>query len=346
MATISAEAQSSRTVEASASSSARPIVWWAAVGAAFWALQIYVIGGWLLSDKLAPTLPGADPLPTRTSIAIWFVQITFGMSVVWGFWHIIRNLTKHGTLSAFNLVQIGWVAMTWQDLILGYVRPQFVFNSHMVNFGSWGSFIPGWISPNDHLMPEPLAMQPAMYVALVPAMVMFGVGVMRWAKRKWPSLNPVQVTLIGTLALIANDFINEGILCYLGVFAYVGVIRELSIFPGTPEQFPVYEAIFYGIIIAFSAAAYYFTDRDGRMFFERGSDRVAAGAPREFARALAVSGYVNITLLLYAILMIWVSFYIDERPRLPSYLDNGICGGTSGHPCPAPGVPIQTPMRK
>lgn len=328
--------------QAAVRTGARPIIWWATIGAAFWLLQFYVIGGWLLSDKFAPVSPGADPMPLKTSIAIWVVQISFGLSVIWGFWHIGRTLAKTGKLSAFNLIQIGWVAMTWQDLIIGYVRPQFVFNSHMINFGSWGGFIPGWISPNDHLMPEPLAMQPAMYVALVPAMVMFGVGAMKWAKQKWPSLNAVQITLIGTAALIFNDFVNEAILCYLGVFAYVGVINDWSIFAGTPEQFPIYEAIIYGIIIAFSAVAYFFTDKDGRMFFERGADRVPEGGAREIARALAVSGYVNLTLLIYAVVMIWISFYIDARPKLPSYLDNGICGGTSGYPCPAPGVSVQT----
>ncbi|MBC8752460.1 hypothetical protein OKW43_004318 [Paraburkholderia sp. WC7.3g] len=325
---------------------ARPIVWWALVGAAFWVLQIYVIGSWLMSGKLAPTPPGPDPMPLRTSIAILVVQVVFGISVVWGFLHIAYTLIKKREFSAFNLIQIGWVAMTWQDLIIGYVRPQFVFNSHMVNVGSWGSFIPGWISPNDHLMPEPLAMQPSMYVALVPAMVMFGVGVMRWVKGKWPSLNGVQLTLVCAAAVILNDLVNEAVLCYLGVFAYVGVIRAWSIFPGTPEQFPLYEAIIYGVVITFSAAAFYFTDKEGRMFFERGADRVSSGCAREIARGLAVSGYVNITLLIYAILLIWVSFYIDERPKLPSYLDNGICGGTSGYPCPAPGVPIQTQTRK
>jgi len=37
-----------------------------------------------------------------------------------------------------------------------YFQPFVTYNSVFLNAGSWTSSIPGWLSPNGHMLPEPL----------------------------------------------------------------------------------------------------------------------------------------------------------------------------------------------
>ncbi|MGH3969483.1 MAG: spirocyclase AveC family protein, partial [Mycobacterium sp.] len=52
------------------------------------------------------------------------------------------------------MIVIGSFAVSWQDAVLNFTRVGFLYNSYMLNFGTWVHQIPGWISPNGNRVPE------------------------------------------------------------------------------------------------------------------------------------------------------------------------------------------------
>src|SRR3984957_4413002 len=74
---------------------ARPVLWWAALGAAAVAMQLYVFGRWVTSSAFAPTPTGADPVPHDVMVKAWILQGTFaagaGATIGWVVWRCARE---------------------------------------------------------------------------------------------------------------------------------------------------------------------------------------------------------------------------------------------------------------
>jgi hypothetical protein len=320
-----------------------PVLWWAALGGAFLALQLYVLGAWMRSGKFVASDPGADVMPAFAVLMMWLISILFTACALGAAWSLGRSLLRGERFSGLQVLCLGTWTATWQDPTLNLIRPIFVYNSHYFNRGSWSEFVPFWVSPNGSKMPEPLLWQAGCYLIMQPQLVMFTMWVMRLAQRRWPRMGMAGVLLFAFLACGTFNSINELILVRGEVFAYAGVVHRWSLFAGTQYQFPIYEGYVWAIGCTACAALFCFTDGDGRTRIERSIGKLRLSPLKENAvRVLAAGGFINIALFFYIFVCLLVSTHIDSWPPLPSYFVSGICGPGSGYPCPAAGTPIPT----
>ena len=322
---------------------ARPVVWWAWIGAGFLLLQLYLFGAWILSDKFVASDPGPDQLTAFGVTMKWVISTIFAGCGIAGVLWLLSTLVRGQRFSGFQVMMLALWTCNWQDPLINAFRPTFLYNMHYLNRGSWTELAPWWLSPYGSKMPEPLLWNIGCYVAMVPIWV----GVTLWTLRKikalWPRLSNPQLLLAAFLAVSFFDTVNEVIMVRGEVFAYAGVIRAWSLFPGTQYQYPLYEGPLWMMGMTACAALLYFADDKGRTWCERSVETLKLSTMKEnFLRVLAVGGYVNLWLFLYIIFQMIISMYVDPYPQLPSYFTHGVCGLDIHYPCPDPSLPIKT----
>lgn len=324
-----------------AGAQARPVVWWAAVGALFVALDIYVLSAWMLSDKFVPTSPGTQPVPGYTSFFVNLFQVIGGLLAVAAIFWIIRDLRRQGSLSAYSVIVLGWCTAVWQDPLDNYLRPVFGYSSLFVNYGSWSEFIPGWISPNGSKMPEPVFFTLGNYLLVMPIAALIVAWLLRMAKRRMPQLNTLQLVAIAIVGMILYDFVLEVFWVRTGMYAYFGGIDAVTINAGKPYQFPIYVSLTWGPVLGLVGALYFFRDDKGNMLVERGIENVKAEYGKSLLRVLAVGGFINIAFLIYSLIYIFLTLQVDPWPaNMPDHLRNGLCGRDTQYECPGPDVHI------
>ena len=322
-----------------------PVTIWASLGAALFLLQFYVMGSWALSDRFAPTPTGPDLIPTGDLLRL---RIMEGCSAVTFFallyFVLIRPWRRTGRPSFDGLLIVTWGLMVWQDPMVNYISTQYLLNAHLINFGSWtAGSTPGWVSPNGHLLPEPVVLYPAVYMlfGLVPVMLLCAAW--RWYRRTRPQASLIGYVLI-TLAIgIALDLIAEVLMIRGGVFAYPNAIRALTLWAGETYQFPLYEGLFVCFVMTAGACLRYFVNDRGETLVERGLDRLQLGKSQALVRFLAIYGFIQLSMIVvYDIPMQWVSMHTDTFVEgYPSYMINGLCtSGVDGQQCPGRGVPM------
>lgn len=321
----------------------RPIHYWSALGAVFVLVQIYVFGSWIFSDDIYRQPTGADPVPTSVKAFVWMGQATCALGAVAVVVYLWWRSRREGKLAWDVLLAIAFASVYWQDPILNFARPKFLYNSYLINFGSWTSHIPGWLSPHASNLPEPILMIGPMYAWLFVLFGIFFCAMARQVRRIRPNIGKVGIFLIGVLAFAIFDLVMEFICVRTQIFAYSGVIRSLSMFPGQIYQFPLYEAFIGGVNASIVGMVRLNRDDRGRSSVERGIDELQVGARAKTPlRILAFVGLANTMFVVMNIIYIAISFYVDDMPHYPSYLNNDLCGVEVSVPCPGPGVPILT----
>jgi len=326
----------------------RPIVWWASIGAVFFALQVYVMSAWLMSDLFTPTLVGDSPVP---DFVFYWARLWEAVAVITGIGaiaFIIKNYIKEARLSSLAVFIAAWGMTVWQDPFINYLRPMFSYSSAFINYGSWAPFIPGWISPNGSAMPEPLLMLVGMYTVFCVAMCLAICWAMRKAKSLWPQIGTFQLIAVGLLAGVIFDLILEFFWLRMQLYSYLGVIREASLFPNQIWQMPLYNHLIWGMLgLGVPAALYYFRDDKGHMIAERGAETLTSKSSNAVLRIFAVGGFINVIFLVYSVIIALSVLWIDPYPEtLPSWLINGLCGPNSAYvevSCPSQTVPIPLP---
>lgn len=326
----------------SAAVRARPILWWATLGAGFLALQAWVFGSWVLSDSFRPVSPGPDALPLSGQITMWGVAVTFvGAGIAGALW-ILATLLRGRDLNTVQVLMIGLGLCLWQDATINLVRPVALYNTHYPNLGSWAEFIPWWFSPNGGLNAQPLTFQSSLYFVMVPLWVLTAYWVMKTARRLWPRLVGPHLALIAVAFITIAQTGAEVAMVRGEIFAYGGVIRDLSVFPGTRWQFPVYGAFLWSIGTVALGCLLLWRDERGHTAVEAGLDQLQLGVTgRNILRCLAMAGVANLAIMAYYLSFMFVSLYSDPWPTdFPSYFTNGICGAGTGYACPDPSLPI------
>jgi hypothetical protein len=319
------------------------ITWWAAIGACFALLQIYIFGSWINSPHFTPTPTGNSPLAWYPQHLILVIQFGAPVLVVSGLLWFIYTTHREGRVPTLALIVLGWASAYWQDPLINYVRPAFSYNSHFINFGSWCELVPGWITPNGSKMPEPLLFGLGAYAFVVPLTALICAFAMRTAKQWRPATTSFQLILVAFITMFFCDLVAEFFLVATHMYVYMGSIHELSLFPGTLHQFPLYESVLGGATVAATGSLFYFRDDKGNTLVERGAQNLTIKRGMTALRALAIIGFVNVVVLTYTILYIFLNLQMDAWPQdIPSYLRNGICGEGTSIACPAPGVPIHT----
>ena len=323
-----------------------PVKWWAGVGVAFLALFAYLWIAWLLFGNTDRTPAGPSEMAggIKASVIAW--QFIFPAGLVWCAWvWIIKPWRAEGRIGVDGLMCLGMLTMYWQDLVPNMFKTTFVYNSSMINWGSWGNFVPGWIAPNGEKFAEPLIFAFPSYIA----MVMPGMAIGCWAMRKLSARRPqmgkvgLAATCFGVLAAI--DVFVEPLWLMLGLYSYVGPIRSLTIFYGHYYQFPLYEAVIWPLAWTLMACLRYFRDDQGRTVVERGVDKLrVVGWKKTGVRFLAYAGVFNVILLFfYNGPMAVIGIMGDTWPKdvaERSYFHQQLCGPGTDYACPTLGTPL------
>jgi hypothetical protein len=94
-------------------------------------------------------------------------------------------------------------------------------------------------------------------------------------------LGPVATIALVVVLLTAIDTVIETVLLRLGVYAYPGGIRAITLYAGHTYQLPMSEPFFFaGLGLGAAAALSHFRDDRLRTVVERGLDRGPGGAKR------------------------------------------------------------------
>jgi Spirocyclase AveC-like len=322
-----------------------PVRWLAAVGGGFLSLQIYVLVRWIASGQATPTPTGRDHVPWWSQAAARTLDIAAPIAaliVIWFF--LVRPMRRAGRLTLDGMLIIAWLSMYFlQDGWLNYTQAWFLYSSAHINFGSWYSQVPGWLSPNGHLLPEPVLFWGGTWIAAGFGFTVLVCKLMRRFKARYPSTGTLGMIAVAFAAMVVIDLAFELPLLRLQLYSYAGGIRSVSLFAGTTYQFPIYCNLLWAAVWTGMTCVRYFVDDRGLSVAERGVERLKpARGKHQLLRLLAVIGTAHLIILFaYNVPMQWFATHADRFPtHTPSYLVNGMCGGNSGGPCPGPHQPI------
>jgi hypothetical protein len=322
----------------------RPVLYWAAFGTACTALLTYVFAAWMLSDDFRPTPTGPDQLSQRELVGMWLLQILFPLMAAVVTATIVRRCVRERRFVWDAKLQIGCVLMFWLDPVPNFLQPQVLFNSHYVNFGSWVTQIPGWISPRGHNLPNSLLVELPIFFLLILG-VWVGCAVMKLLEARFPRINTFGLLFGAWAWMSVFTMLLEYPLIRLGWLAWNGTIHALSIDGGDRMQMPLTECWLVGAWLTMLSGLRYFRGEDGVSVVERGLDRVRAGnGARQALSLLAVIGFAQLSFMAYNAFTIPLALYDDATPTgYPSYIYNQMCGPGTPYPCTGPGASIILP---
>lgn len=328
---------------------------WAVTGAALLVFEFYVLARWIFGLNFRPSHPGVDPISggQQTLFLVLQIAIPIGAAIALWAW-VIRPWRREGRLTTDGMLALSGAMIFFWDMCMNYTSVTLLYNSGLVNFGAWatGSW-PGWVSPHADRLPEPIFVCLPGYTALVFSQVMLILFIVRKIKARRPALSAWAVWPILFIGLIIIDTIIESILLRLGIYAYPGGIRWLSLYSGKTYQLPLTEPIFFaGFGLGAIAALSYFRDDRNRTIVERGIDGLGVSpAKRQWIKFLAIFGGVHAAFaIFYFVPNQFLALHSDQFPDgYPSHMVNMMCAypgnaaSTGLNPCAGPGVPIPRP---
>ncbi len=324
------------------------VIIWAFIGAAFLTFELYVWGTWINSANFSPRPVDTSSVPELTRQVIRLTQIISPVVCVFiVFRFLLSPLIRERRFTLDGMLVVSYFALWFQDPLGNLVSTQLYYSSAWVNMGSWtlGSF-PGWISPAGNHLPEPILVMGFGYLWLGFLAGMSACWLMSKLKARYPRASALELMLAGLALCVALDVAAETALAAAGTFAWPGAIKGLSLFHGKPYQFPMYEGILFGAVIASGGMLRYFRDDHGHSLVERGSERLRYPQPTKTAlRFLAIYGFMQLFMaVVYSVPMNWFGMHSDPFLRYASHLENGMCVvGPNHDQCPAPGIAMPRP---
>ncbi len=322
----------------------RPIIGWAVVGGLQLVLLVYIVIRWAVSGDMHPTHHGPDTMPTYATVAMYAMQIGGVVACLYIVYRVLYlPWRRDGRVSADGMLLTAWFAVAIpNDILLSYTQYTFTYNSYYANAGSWLGQVPGIILPNAHRIPEPLLVVLPGYGLTMFGFSFMGCMMMQRMSGRWPSLRPGALVGITFVVFAVNDLFMEMFGIFLRMDAYPAVIRQLSLWPGTSHQLPLYQLPLQGAVWTAAAALRYFRDDRGRSVVERGVDDLAVSPRRKRAtQQLALIGMTFALVASFNFAWQLVGAQANQSPRhLPSYLNNGVCGPATDTPCVGPHTPI------
>jgi hypothetical protein len=321
----------------------RPVIWWAALGAAVVGLQLYVYVAWMLSSDFKRTPTGADPVPHTEKVFAWILQPLFVLMALGALWWVVRGCRRQGSLTLDAKLLIAGYCQVWLDPVGCLVRPQFFFNSYYFNRGSWLGHIPGVLTPNAHRLADLPFVEVPLYGCFIGVCV-GGCALMRWIRRRRPQTSNVALVLWTWAAVCVFILVFEELLILRTGVAMWEATPPLTFFDGTRFEMSLFpDPVFWGGFITAMVALRFFSQNRKQMAVESGLERVTASRRvKTGLSTFAVIGYVSAAMLIGSAGAVAASLYSRTPAHVPSYLRDGICGPGTAYQCPNPGVPIYT----
>lgn len=344
--------QAGGTADISGKDSSMAVKAWFTVGCLSFLFMGWVIFNWVTAPYFGPTvLPPDVEVPLQFKIGGHAVEV--GMGLVWAYFiwtQIIKPIRLTGQPNTLGLLGVAFFFAIFWDPSMNFIQQGCVYNPYMFNLGFLSANIPGWLSPNANLLPEPLLAWAGGYPGFLIWGCLFGMMMMRVAKRHFPGINNVKLAVIGVVGTMVFDTVLEILLIRVtGIYAYPGSIRSLSLWGGHWYQFPLYEGLLFGGWWGLCTVLCYFKDDKGLTMVERGVEKIDMVKNSNFRkgmmRAIAVVGFAQtVEIFIYVFPMAIITANADPFPDdTPAFFTVGtrMCGPGTGHACPRPDLPIQ-----
>ncbi len=327
---------------------ARPVLWWAGLGAGFVSIYIYTFVRYL--SDIPPNIPaGPTHVPTYMLVNIRAQEIFWPLLacvVLTKF--VFKPLFRHTKIPWDGVAALAYLPLLWQSYGVDWFSWFSGFNAIVINRGSWYQHIPFWVAPNAQ---KGFAEAPLWDIGFMGSWILVNVWLcylLRGIKNRWPHLGKAGLFLSLLGVSIVLDFCFEVVFMRGGLYHYAGSIRgPWLLFPGHHYQFPLYEAVLFGSCIAGMAAIRYFRNDRGESLAERGIEDVNVSTrTKTWIRGLALCGIFNVVFLAYNLSLVPFSMHGSPWPedvRKRSYYTQGLCEGKTDRACPGPGVPIARP---
>ena len=119
--------------------------WWALLGGVMVVFIAFVLIRWITGPYFKSVPEGPTRLPGWMHIELlgWeILTIPIALSIIG--WFVIRPLRRDGVLNANGVMVTGFALMWFQDPLSSGVNHWFVYNTFMVNKGSWANSVPGF----------------------------------------------------------------------------------------------------------------------------------------------------------------------------------------------------------
>jgi hypothetical protein len=320
---------------------AGPVAYVALFGAFMLAFSLMVWIRWIASDQFRPVPTGGDHISTARLYLLYGLQA--GGFILAAFFigrFLIRPWRRERRLTTDGCILLALPFAWFWDPFFNYSQNWLSYNAHLLNLGSWSGFVPGWISPHQDRMSEPLVVG-AGYIFWVFGAMLVGSAVLRAVKRRWPNLSLPGLLLIGLVACMGIDLVLEWSSVFVGWYALPGATH--AFLGGSRYQLPVMEFLCGGVQTFGWVCLRYFRDDRGRTLVEGGADRLGLSTRATMlTRWLAVSGALAAAALLFNIPIQWQALHSGRWPSgMPSYL-TGTCPQYKVNPqsCGGPGLPI------
>jgi hypothetical protein len=315
---------------------AKTYVFWSVLGGIFLVLQIYAYAAWITSPDFRPTLPGPDPIPplVRYSTIGYeiFAMATLIPALIW----FVHGIWRSGKIDTTRAMMVGWLSAYWLDPFLSFLRPMFLYNASAFNYGCWCRFIPFWHTPHGARIAEPLLIIAPSYFYTFTATALIALWAMKQARRQWPGIGILGLALAGFVGIwLTMEILDVVATRFMGLDAWLGSFRAVSLWAGTAYQFPIYELVLFPAPFVACAFLLYHVDAGGYTVIERGVAGAGGGQwRRNGLRLLTFIAFCNLMNLIYTTSMGIAATAADPWPAgVPSWLMDGQCGTGTGIIC-------------
>lgn len=319
---------------------------WIVVGALWFALLVWCMGGWVLGPDFVPNTFGRDQAPENLVRFVRIAEVLMGLLTAWLLWHfVLRPVLFERRLGFDGMFFLACGTLVLQEPWLNWLRPQLLYNTVFVNYGSWMGYLPGIASPVAEKVPVSIYFAFLGYFWIVAGPAWCGSRFISWARTRDPSITPLKLVGLCLLGFVVFDLIIEIFILRTGMFIYPSTIPSLTLWAGETYQFPVYEIFSWAGTYTGLACIHFFRNDKGETWADRGMDRMQIPSKSKgFARWLALVGICQVWMLvIYNIpYMLWAlhggPFTVTEETH--PWLTAGLCGTSTPYDCPGPGVPI------
>lgn len=302
---------------------------WALLGVAWIIFVTQAWSRWVVSENQFAPAPilGPDQFGDSALVILRVIEIVsliIAAATIWTF--LLKPLTLERRLTLDGMIVIGSLLAAGIDPLINYFHYTFAWNAHALNMGSWLAFFPLHQGPTRYA--EGLAWFIPQYLYLGIGLATIQCRLIIHLRNRFPGISNVRTFTAAFTAVFMIDIVIEQIFIRTEVYAFPRTWHALTVFAGTPYQFPVYESIFVAAY-ATGFAALRMSARDsvdGVPLLHRGIERWSPRR-RTLIQLLAVIGFSAVwAALTYFLPWSWMSVNPDSIITPPSYMLPGHSG--------------------
>lgn len=327
---------------------------WIVTGALWFALFVYCMTAWVLGPDFVPNTFGRDqasPGYVQFIRTLEVIMLVLTALLLWLF--VFKPLVRDRKLSFDGLFFLACGTMVLQEPWHSWIRPQLLYNTIFINYGSWMGTLPV-SNPTAYLTPLPIAFAGLGYFWIVAGPAWCGSRFMTWASARNPQISNLKLVGLAFLGFCVFDLIIESFITRTGMFIYASTVPWYTLFAGETYQFPITETFCWASTYTVLACLHFFRNDKGESWADRNFDSLSIPARlKTFSRWLAMVGVCqmiilgtwNIPYLFFA--LHGGKFVVTEESH--PWLTGGQCGTSTAYDCPGPGVPfprIESPTNR